>query len=73
MAAMAGALRTVLRRAHSALQVMLVCVRGYGACPLSLRRTREMMAERLVSVDLATTRRWADQDPSGAGRGAAKA
>ena len=42
------ALRKVLKRMHYPLEVMLVCVRWYAACPLSLRHIEEMMQERGV-------------------------
>jgi transposase-like protein len=49
----------VLKRPHFPLEVMLVCVRWYAACSLSLRNLEEMMAERGVRVDHATVHRWA--------------
>ena len=55
---MIEALRKVVKRMHYPLEVMLVCVRGYGAYPLSLRHIEEMMAERSVFVDHATVHRW---------------
>jgi len=36
----------VLKRLHYPLDVMLLCVRWYVACSLSLRNLEEMMAER---------------------------
>jgi transposase-like protein len=38
--------------------VILLCVRWYLAYNLSLRNLEEMMAERGISVDHATTHRW---------------
>ena len=52
-------LRRVIKRLHFPLEVMLVCLRWYAACPLSLRNLQEMMAERGVKVDHATVHRWA--------------
>ena len=56
---MIAALRTVIKRMHYPLEVMLTCVRWYVAYPLSLRHLEEMMAERSVVVDHATVHRWA--------------
>jgi putative transposase len=56
---MIAALSKVIKRMHHPLSVMLTCVRGYVAYPLSLRHLEEMMAERGVSVDHATVHRWA--------------
>jgi putative transposase len=56
---MIEALRAVIKRLHYPLEVMLTCVRRHVACPLSLRHIEEMMAERGVFVDHATTHRWA--------------
>ena len=56
---MIEALRTVIKRMHYPLEVMLVCVRWYSAYPLSFRHIEEMMAERGVFVDHATVHRWA--------------
>lgn len=55
---MNDALRTILKRLHYPIEVMLVCVRWYAAYPLSLRQIEEMMAERGVVVDHATIHRW---------------
>ena len=52
-------LRGVVKRLHSPLEIVLVCVRWYAAYPLSLRNLEEMMAERGVCVDHATVHRWA--------------
>ncbi|WP_460431451.1 IS6 family transposase [Azotobacter salinestris] len=41
------------------LEVMLTCVRGYVAYPLSPRHLEAMVAERGVSVDHSTLHRWA--------------
>jgi putative transposase len=49
----------VLKRLHYPLDVILTCVRWYVAYPLSLRHLEDMMAERGVSVDHSTVRRWA--------------
>jgi len=38
--------------------VILVCVRWYLACGLSLRNLKEMMAERGISIDHSTIHRW---------------
>jgi hypothetical protein len=48
----------VLKRLHYPLDVILTCVRWYVAYPLSLRHLEEMMAERGISVDHSTVRRW---------------
>ncbi len=53
------ALRLVLMRLHYPLDAMLLCVRWYVACPLSLCNLEEMMAERGLSVDHSTVHRWA--------------
>jgi len=58
MSLMIEALRKVIKRLHYPLEVMLICVRCYAACPLSLRHIEEMMAERGVFVDHATVHRW---------------
>ena len=55
---MIEALRKVIKRLHSPIELMLVCVRWYSAYPLSLRHIEEMMAERGVFVDHATVHRW---------------
>ena len=49
----------MIQRLHYPLEVMLVCVRWYAACPLRLRHIEVMMAERGVVVDHATVHRWA--------------
>ena len=54
-----SALRKDLKRFHYPLEVMLTCMRWYGAYPLSLRHVEEMMRERGVCVDHATVHRWA--------------
>lgn len=41
------------------LEVILVCIRWYAACPLSYRHLEEMMQERGVQVDHSTISRWA--------------
>ena len=41
-----SALGKVLKRVQYPLEVMLTCVRWYGAYPLSLRHIEEMMRER---------------------------
>ena len=41
-------LRKVIERLHYPLEAMLVCVRWYAACPLSLRHIKERMIERGV-------------------------
>ncbi|UXU85260.1 IS6 family transposase [Burkholderia sp. S-53] len=52
-------LKQVFQRLHYPFDVILLCVRGYVAYPLSLRHLEEMMAERGVSVDHSTVHRWA--------------
>ena len=52
------AVRTILKRLHYLIEVMLVCVRWYAAYPLSLRQIDEMMAERAEVVDHRTIHRW---------------
>ena len=56
---MIAALRTVIKRMHYRLEVMLTCVRGYVSYPLSFRHLEEMMEERGVVLDHATIHRWA--------------
>ena len=41
------------------VEVILVCIRWYAACPLSYRHLEEMMAERGVTVDHSSINRWA--------------
>ncbi len=43
---------------HVDQSVILLCVRWYLACNLSLRDLEEMMAERRIRVDHSTTHRW---------------
>ena len=43
---------------HFDHSVILLCVRWYLAYGLSLRNLEEMIAERGISVDHATIRRW---------------
>ena len=56
---MIAALRTVIKRMHYPLEVMLTCVRWYVSYPLSFRHLEEMMEERGVVIDHATIHRWA--------------
>ena len=44
--------------AHFPKDVILTCVRWYVSYPLSTRHVEELMEERGVSVDHATTNRW---------------
>ena len=44
--------------AHFAKDIILTCVRGYVAYPLSDRQIEELMEERGVAVDHATVNRW---------------
>jgi transposase-like protein len=37
-----------------AIDVILICTRGYWACPLSYQHFEEIMAERGVSVDYSS-------------------
>jgi len=48
----------VLKRLHYPLDVILLCVRWYVACSLSLRNLEEMMAERGIEVDHSSVHRW---------------
>src|SRR5450759_2064083 len=41
------------------IDVILVCIRGYAAYPLSHRQLEEMMQERGVFVDHSSINRWA--------------
>ena len=41
------------------INVILVCVRWYTACPLRYRQLEEMMEERGVFVDHSSINRWA--------------
>ena len=52
------ALRKAIKRMHCPLEVMLICMRWYAACPPSLGHIEEMMAERGVFVGHATVHRW---------------
>lgn len=52
-------MRKVIKRLRYPLEVMLVCVRWYALCPLSLRNLEEMMDVRGVVVDHPTVHRWA--------------
>jgi putative transposase len=52
---MIAALRTVIKRMHYPLEVMLTCVRWYVSYPLSFRHLEEMLEERGVVVEHATT------------------
>src|ERR1019366_215977 len=56
---MIAALRTVIKRMHYRLEVMLTCVRGYVSYPVSFRHLEEMMEERGVVLEHATIHRWA--------------
>ena len=49
-------LNKVLQRLHYPLEVMLICVRWYVACPLSVQHVEEMMQERIVFVGHSTAR-----------------
>jgi len=51
-------LKSVIKRFHFPLDVMLVCVRWYVAYPLSLRHVEEIMEDRGVSVNHSTVHRW---------------
>ena len=44
--------------AHFPQDIMLTCVRGYVAYPLSTRHVEELMRERGIHVDHATVNRW---------------
>ena len=44
--------------AHFEAGIILVCVRGYLAYPLSYRHIEEMMEERGIEVDHSTLHRW---------------
>jgi hypothetical protein len=48
----------ILKRLHYPLEVILLCVRWYVACSLSLRDLEEMMAERDICIDHSTVHRW---------------
>ena len=41
------------------IDVILVCIRRYAACPRSCRHIKEIMEERGISVDHSTINRWA--------------
>jgi len=47
--------------AHVPQEIILPCVRGYVAYPLSTRHVEELMRERGVHVDHATVNRWVIQ------------
>ena len=55
---MSDAFCAMLKRLHDPIEAMLVCVRWYAACPLSLRLITEMMTDRRVVVDPAAIHRW---------------
>lgn len=44
--------------AHFPSDIMLTCVRGYVAYPLSYRHVEELMEERGIPIDHATIQRW---------------
>jgi putative transposase len=48
----------VFKRLYYPLDVMLMCVRWYGAYGLSVRNLEEMVAERGIEVDHSTVHRW---------------
>ncbi len=48
----------MFKRRHFDKSVILLCVRWYLACNLSLRNLKEMMAERGIDLDHSTVRRW---------------
>ncbi|AJG22309.1 Mobile element protein [Cupriavidus basilensis] len=48
----------MLKRVHTSLEVILLCVRWYVAYSLSLRDLEETMAERGIAVDHSTVPRW---------------
>ena len=47
------------QRMRFPMDVILVCIRGYAAYPLSYRPLEEMMAERGIEVDPSSISRWA--------------
>jgi putative transposase len=53
------AVARVFKRLHYPFDVMLMCVRWYVACGLSVRNLEEMMAEGGIEVDHSTVHRWA--------------
>jgi putative transposase len=55
---MTEALRRVIHGMHYSLEMMMLCVRWYAACPSSFRKLEEMMTERGVFVDHSTLHRW---------------
>ena len=59
ISSISSAVRKVFIRFHYPLEVMLTCVRWYGAYPSSLHHVEEMMQERGVFVDHTTVHRWA--------------
>jgi len=56
---MIAALRTMIKRMHYPLEVMLTCVRWYVSYLLSFRHLEEMVEKCGVVVDHATIHRWA--------------
>jgi transposase-like protein len=48
----------VLKRLHYPLDVIVPCVRWYGAYSLSLRNLEEMMGERGIELDHSSVHRW---------------
>ena len=50
-------LRHVFNRLHYPIEVILVCVRWYVACPLRSRHLEEIMAGRGITVDHSTIAR----------------
>ena len=61
--------RTILKRLHYPIEVMLVCVRWYAAYPLSLRQIEEMRAERGGGRRSRHDSSVVDQDAAGARSG----
>jgi hypothetical protein len=59
----------VLKRLHYPLDVILHCVRRYGAYPMSLRNLEGMMAEPGISVDQLGRAPLSDQIVAGPGGG----
>jgi putative transposase len=53
-----GGIMISFKGAHFPKEIILTCVRGDLAYPLSYRQVEELMQERGVSVDHATINRW---------------
>jgi putative transposase len=58
MASLEGEMMISFKGAPFVQDMILTCVHGYGAYPLSYRQLEELLQERGVAVDPATINRW---------------